>query len=286
MFVLFVFSKKGFLFCVSKKMLFFVVFEFCSEPKIFLFFNFTLGLKYLRCYPDGMSIENAGTELFQNSRWDNERSDVLYAAQTMADRKLVLGSSGNVSYRLQPATRENLMAITPSGRAYSDLTSEDIVVIDFEGEPIIGDHIPSTESMAHAAIYLSRKDVGAVMHTHSPYASAVAVAGLAIPPIVDEMVIILGGGIEVTEYASPSSEDLAANIVTGLGNRKAVLVRNHGLVGVGKTPSEALYICSMVEHLAQIFISASKLGKISTLPEEIVEVEKALYAMRLKAEYL
>ena len=100
------------------------------------------------------------------------------------------------------------------------------------------------------------------------------------------MVIILGGGIEVTEYASPSSEDLAANIVTGLGNRKAVLVRNHGLVGVGKTPSEALYICSMVEHLAQIFISASKLGKISTLPEEIVEVEKALYAMRLKAEYL
>ena len=118
------------------------------------------------------------------------------------------------------------------------------------------------------------------MHTHSLYASVAAVAGLEIPPIVDEMVIKIGGSVRVAEYAFPSTEELAQRASQSLGDRNAVLLRNHGLVGVGRTSWEALDMCQMVERVAQIFVYASLLGRASTLPPEIIEVEKELFRMQ------
>ena len=118
-----------------------------------------------------------------------------------------LGASGNVSMRLEHFDSRELFAITPSGRPCADLTEDDIAVVDSEVEPIEGDLPRSSEALLHVGIYRSRLDVGAVVHTHSVFASVAAVAGRSIPPIVDEMVVSIGGAIEVSEYAFPTSQE-------------------------------------------------------------------------------
>ena len=149
--------------------------------------------------------------------WRAERAEVLAAAQAMEREGLVMGSSGNVSRRVADSDGRQLMAITSSSVAYERITGEEIVIVDFEGEPLTGDLVPSTETLTHAAIYLARPDVGAVMHTHSTYSSALAVAGLDIPPLIDEAVLALGGGVRVAEYGFPSSQELADHAVAALG---------------------------------------------------------------------
>ena len=216
--------------------------------------------------------------------WQVERRAVLEAAQRMAALGLVVGTSGNVSMRVDANSDEKeLMAITPSGIEYDILNTEDILVTDMDIEPVEGDGVPSSEAMLHAEIYRHRRDVGAVMHTHSAFATAVAVAGLDIPPIIDEMVLTVGGEVKVAEYAFPSSEALAANVREALGGRNAALMRNHGVVGVGADLREALKVCELVEHAAQVMVYASMLGGATSLPSDVLEAEAALFEMRRKS---
>ena len=216
-----------------------------------------------------------------SSRWGDAKRAVLLAAQQMATLGLVSGSSGNASMRLAPAEgTSDLMAITPSGVRYDALTEDDIAVVDFEVEPVEGDLTPSSEALLHVGIYQARPDVQAVMHTHSVFASVAAVAGLEIPPIVDEMMITLGGPVQVSRYGFPGTEELADNVCAALGERKAALIRNHGAVGVGRDVDEALAACTLVERVAQVFVLASALGGASPLPQDSIDAELAIYRMR------
>ena len=216
--------------------------------------------------------------------WQVERRAVLEAAQRMAALGLVVGTSGNVSMRVDVDSDEReLMAITPSGIEYDILNTEDILVSDMDIEPVEGDGVPSSEAMLHAKIYRHRRDVGAVMHTHSAFATAVAVAGLDISPIIDEMVLTIGGEVKVAEYAFPSSEALAANVREALGGRNAALMRNHGVVSVGADLREALKVCELVEHAAQVMVYARMLGGVTSLPSDVIEAEVALFEMRRKS---
>ena len=198
----------------------------------------------------------------------------------MAELGLLPGASGNVSVRLGPHAAPDILAITPSGRRNADLKLEDIVVVDFDAEPVEGSLTPSSETLLHVAIYRARPDVGAVIHTHSVFASVASVAGLQIPPIIDEMVVAIGGTVQVSEYAFPSTEELADNVCAALGERNAALIRNHGAVGVGRDLVEALDVCALTERVAQVFVQASLLGKVSELPEDVVQAETAIYNMR------
>ncbi len=210
---------------------------------------------------------------------------MLAAAQKMAARGLVVGTSGNVSRRLSAAADgRELMAITPSGAEYDSLKAEDVLVTDLDIEPVVGDGVPSSEALLHAEIYRRRSDVGAVMHTHSPYATAAAAAGVDIPPILDEMVLVVGGKVKVSEYAFPSSDALAANVCDALGGRSAALIRNHGVVGVGADLEEALRVCELVEHAARVLVYASALGGATSLPAEVLEAETALFEMRRESQ--
>lgn len=193
----------------------------------------------------------------------------------MARKGLVVASSGNVSMRVG----EGLLAITPSGKKYEQLTPEQVQVVDFEGEPVEGDLMPSVETLMHAAAYRVRPDIGAVMHTHSVYAQVLAVTGLELPPLVDEMIALVGGEIRVTPYAFPSSEELAQHVAAALKERNAALIGNHGAVGVGRDLREALAVCELVERAAQVYVLARMLGKVRLLPDEIIETEKELYKM-------
>ena len=175
------------------------------------------------------------------------------------------------------------MAITPMGVPYSQLTEGDIVVVDSELEQIEGKLAPSSESLLHLGIYRRRKDVGAVIHTHSIFSSVAAVTGQEIPPIVDEMVVYVGGGIKVSQYAFPGTEALAENVCRALQDRSAALIRNHGAVGVGRTIEEALRVCILIERVAQIYVYASIMGSVSELPADVVNQEQAIYTMRMGA---
>lgn len=209
-----------------------------------------------------------------------ERALVLAAVKEMARLGLVSGSSGNASVRLPTERGEERFLITPAGKDYSRLTGDVLVAVNGDLEPVDGDGIPSTESLLHLAIYRARPDVGAVMHTHSVYATALAVAGRPIPPVMDEMVVYLGGQVEVAGYGFPGSEELAAGAVKALGDRRAVLLRNHGLCGAGATPDEALRACVLAERAAHIFLLAEAAGGAKLLPADAIEAERAAYMMR------
>lgn len=211
--------------------------------------------------------------------WEEEKQEVLEACRRIVAAGLVAGSSGNVSRRVEGPGGAPLVAITPSRVPYHRLTADDILVIDFEGDPVEGEGVPSSETLAHLAVYRARADVGAVIHTHSIYASALAVAGLEIPPLVDEQVVALGGSVPIAEYAMSGSQELADKACAVLGEGNAVLLRNHGVLGVGADLAEAASVCELVERLAQVYVLALSLGRATPLPDEAVEVEKKIFRM-------
>jgi L-fuculose-phosphate aldolase len=211
--------------------------------------------------------------------WEEERQEVLDACRRIVAAGLVAGASGNVSRRVEGPDGGPLVAITPSRVPYHRLTAGDVLVIDFEGVPVEGEGMPSSETLAHLAVYQARADVGAVIHTHSIYASALAVAGLEIPPLVDEQVVALGGSVPVAEYAMSASQELADRACAALGEGNAVLLRNHGVLGVGTDLSEAASVCELVERLAQVYVLALGLGQATPLPDQAVEVEKKIFRM-------
>ncbi|MBM4433226.1 MAG: class II aldolase/adducin family protein [Chloroflexi bacterium] len=141
------------------------------------------------------------------SKWWEEKKLVLDTARKMAEKGLVVGTSGNVSLRLAPEEGRELLAITPTSRYYDLLTPDDIQVIDFEAEPVEGNLPPSVETMMHIGIYQARKNIKAVIHTHSVYASAIAVAGFDIPPTLDDQVTFIGGEIKLAKHALAGSQE-------------------------------------------------------------------------------
>jgi L-fuculose-phosphate aldolase len=154
-----------------------------------------------------------------------------------------------------------------------------VLVVDLDGNVIDGEGAPSSEKNAHFAAYRARPDVGAVIHSHSIYASALAVAGEELPPIIDEQVIALGGPVKVTEYAMSATPDLGRNAVDALGERRAVLLRNHGVLGVGKDLEEVINVVTLVERVAQTYILAKLAGSARPLPDDIVRLQLKFYRM-------
>ena len=213
-------------------------------------------------------------------KWQSERTVVVRAAQQLLRLGLVAATSGNVSLKLEGDEKEGLIAITPAGTDYETMTPEDIVVVDYDVDVIEGDAVPSSESLTHVSVYKARSDLSAVIHTHSIYASVLAVAGVPLPPILDELVAYLGGPVEVAEYGFPSSEDLGEKAIQAMGERNAVFIRNHGVLAAGRDMPDALRACELVERASQIYIQARALGSVRTLPSEVVEAEVNIFRMR------
>ena len=210
--------------------------------------------------------------------WESEKRQVIEAAQEMERKGLVVGTAGNISMRLKDPDGRELLAITPSGRYYDLLKVDDIVVVDFAGQKIEGELKATIETVMHVEVHKARKKINAVVHAHPPFCSAIAVAGMDIPPLIDEQVILIGGEIKVAQYGFPGTPDLAKNVVSALGPRNAVILANHGVLSVGRDMREALTICELAEEMAKIYISALGLGKVNSLPAEVIELEQAFFA--------
>lgn len=210
----------------------------------------------------------------------NERETLIEAVRELDRRGLISGSSGNVSMRLPFEGGDERYLITPAGVTYDVLDTDGLVVVDGELEPVGKELVPSTESLLHLGIYHGRPDVNAIVHTHSLFASVVAVTSTHIPAIVDEMVVYIGGPIEVADYGFPGTTELADAGVAGLGDRRAVLLRNHGMCAVGPTLAEAMRVAVLVERVAQIYVHAETMGGATELPEYAVEAARQVYLMR------
>ena len=216
------------------------------------------------------------------SRWLKEKKIVMEAAQRMLAKGLVIGTAGNVSLRLPPEGNSQLLAITPSALPYDSLSVDDIQIIDFNTRTVEGSLRPSTEMKLHMGIYRAREEINAVIHTHSVFASAVSITGKDIPPILNDQVAFLGGTIKLAEYAPAGSQELATNAVSALEDRNAVLLANHGAVGIGRTMDDAFTACELIEKTAKIYLLALSTGTVNHLPDIAIEAEKAYYDMLRK----
>ncbi|TCP59275.1 L-fuculose-phosphate aldolase [Tumebacillus sp. BK434] len=197
------------------------------------------------------------------------KGEVLRASLNMYRSGLVAAVWGNVSARV-PGT--DLVVITPSGVDYETLTEDMLCVMDLNTEEVVeGSYKPSSERLLHLAVYRAREDVLGVMHTHSNYASAFSVAHKDIPPVVEDLAQVVGGSVTCSKYALPGTPDLGKNVVKALGKKGAVLLANHGVVGVGHTVDEAFRTCLIVEKGAQIHAFAKMIGNPVLLSLEDVE---------------
>ena len=184
---------------------------------------------------------------------DNSLKQRLINAALLAEKEgLCKHKSGNFSICVR---EENFILITPSGVDKALLKIDDIVVTDFEGNIITNhnNHKASIELWMHIAIYKERADVDAIVHTHSTYATAFAVKGVKINPVVTEAVFY-GNNVELVEFAEPGSKQLAENIKEPIKKADVCLLRNHGVVTVSDTIEDALLKALYVEHVAKIEI--------------------------------
>jgi len=204
------------------------------------------------------------------------KMEIVEAGMRMLHKGLVIGTSGNISIRI---SGEDKIVITPSQIEYDKIGVNDIVVVDFKKNVLEGDRSPSVETGMHIGVYETRPDVGAIVHTHSVYASAIASLGKTIPPFLDDIVLMLGGEIEVAEYGMPGSKELAENAVRALGKKNAVLLANHGALCCGKNLEGAFVNAELVERAAKIFILSSLLGKPKNLPQEVVQLEQQIFEL-------
>ncbi|WP_097028170.1 class II aldolase/adducin family protein [Clostridium peptidivorans] len=196
-----------------------------------------------------------------------EKNEVIQAGKAMLNEGYTVGTWGNISVRSDDG---KYMIITPSGVDYEIITPEIMSVVDMEGNLVSGKK-PSIETGLHLAIYQNRPEINAIMHSHSIYTCAIAATREEVPPVLDEMAQIVGGGIKVAEYGLPGSQELAENCVKALGDRMAVLLANHGGVCVGRNIKEVYKITKVVEVSLQSYCLAKSIGSPVTLSKDQVD---------------
>jgi L-ribulose-5-phosphate 4-epimerase len=199
--------------------------------------------------------------------------EIIDAINELLKHGLLYGRGGNMSVRGDNGT----FVITPSQKDYSQLTVDDFVTLDMEGNIIKGEKNPSVEVPLHLEIYKRRRDVQSVFHTHSTYVSVLAVTHSPLPVLIDEMTVRLGGEVEVCKYAMTGTEDLAKSVADSLGKKNAVLMANHGCVTVGKSVAEALENAVLLENAAKVYVLSRIFGTPVPLPEETLSIEKELF---------
>lgn len=180
---------------------------------------------------------------------------------------LVTWTSGNISAR-DPET--GYVVIKPSGVRYEDLKPEHMVVVDLDGKRIEGELKPSSDTASHLYIYRHRPDVGGVVHTHSPYATAFAALGKPIPVYLTAMADEFGGPIPCGGFALIGGEQIGQVVVESIGDSPAVLLKNHGVFTIGPTAPGAVKAAVMVEDVARTVWIALQLGQPDEIPPEDV----------------
>ena len=192
------------------------------------------------------------------------KKEVIKYAQKLNSTNLSPLRSGNVSIR---ATKDNVegFLLTPSGKRYEDLVPEDIVFLalreEYNNLKLFNSSLnPSSEWRFHQDIYRKKKEAKAIVHAHSPHATAVSVHGKSIPAFHYMVALAGGDDIKCAEYATFGTTELSKNIINALEKRKACLMSNHGQVAFGTNLKQAFELAEEVENICHQYIIALKIG--------------------------
>jgi L-fuculose-phosphate aldolase len=199
------------------------------------------------------------------------RRDIIEMGRRIWQRGYVAANDGNLSVRVG-----DRVVVTPTGLSKGFLRPDDLVVVDLKGRKLSGSREATSELTMHLHVYSIRDDVGAVVHAHPPKATGFAVAGVPLAQCVLPEVILTLGDVPLTDYATPSTEEVALAIDDHIRRFSALLLRNHGALTVGKDLEEAYFRMETVEHFAEITLAARALGGES--PLSVDEVRKLLNA--------
>ena len=195
------------------------------------------------------------------------RQQVYETTLKLVEVDLIRMSSGNISVKCPDGN----IAITPSGIIYDVLKPQDIVIMDADANLIEGEYKPSSEKHLHTEIYKARPDVNAVVHTHSRYGIAFASVDLAIP-VTNIEILAVGGPIPVADYATPGTPEVgiaAAKYFIDRPRLKALLLKNHGMVAIGKNLSDAYQNAYKTETGAEIYHLSLQTGReVKSLTDE------------------
>src|SRR5215217_2721954 len=206
------------------------------------------------------------------------RELICEIGKLLYERSYVVSSDGNVSIRLD----ENTVLATPTMMCKGRMTEADLALTDMDGKPLT-DKRASSELAMHLLIYRERPDIKAVCHAHPPHGTAFAVAGLAIDkPILSEVILTLGC-VPLTDYGTPSTNELTEAMQPFVKHHNALLMANHGAVAYGEDLWQAWDRLETLEHTAKIAILARVLGGSKNLPADAIE---KLINVRERAGYL
>ena len=199
------------------------------------------------------------------------REEIIKFAQKLNSTNLSPLRSGNISLKSQNNNEVGFL-ITPSGKKYDSLKAEDIVFVSLKGKYDEKGLQPSSEWRFHKDIYLKKADAKAVVHAHSPHATAVSAHNKDIP--ASHYMIALAGGddIKCAKYATFGTQELSDNIIEALENRKACLMSNHGQVAYGDDLNSAFELAEEVENICHQYINAIKLGEPKILSSSEMDV--------------
>jgi L-ribulose-5-phosphate 4-epimerase len=209
---------------------------------------------------------------------DPLRTLICKLNQDLLAHGLVTWTSGNASGR-DPDS--GLVIIKPSGVLFGDLTPENQVIVDLEGNVVEGTLRPSSDVHAHLYVYRHRPDVMGVVHTHSNYATAFAAIGKPIPVYLTAMADEFGGPIPIGGYAKVGNDEIGREVIRAIGDSPAILMKNHGVFALGPTPTAAVKAAVMTEDVARTVWLALQLGQPLEIPAE--EVARARH--RYVTEY-
>lgn len=201
--------------------------------------------------------------------------ETLAATQAMVTSGLVEGTAGNVSARLPDGN----VVMTPSSLAYETMTVDDLVICDLNGVVLEGTRAPTTEKALHLACLRAHADIGSVMHSHAMFCTMFAITHQPIPCVIEEFDVYVGGEVAVTDYKMTGTDGLGEEAARHLEDRGAVLIANHGLLAVGKGPSDVLKVSQLVERTAQVVWGARALGELVPLPDDTMKKFAPIYKM-------
>ena len=193
------------------------------------------------------------------------REQLLWVAQEMLRTNLVEGTAGNVAARLPDGNA----VLTPSSLDYLEMTLDDLVVCDMDGNVLEGHRSPTSEKSLHLTALRDHAEIGATMHCHAKYSTMFALTRMPIPAVIEEFDVFVGGDVEVAEYKTTGTDELAVEVASHVGKKAAVLMANHGLFAVGKNPKDVLHIAALIERTAEIIWGARVLGTVVPLPDAV-----------------
>ncbi|GAA0355390.1 L-fuculose-phosphate aldolase [Alkalibacterium iburiense] len=187
---------------------------------------------------------------------EDDRKDVVKYCNMMIESGLTKGTGGNISIYNR---KKDLVAISPSGIEYNNMTPDDVVVVDLKGNVVEGKYKPSSELGMHLIFYNRREDIDALVHTHSVYAKTLSSLRITLPA-VSYLIAYAGYDVRCAEYASFGTSELAENAYKGMLDRKAVLLANHGMLAGAKNIKNAFNIAEEIEFCAEVYYRAKSIG--------------------------